>query len=414
MDLLEVSEPQTSPRFPLPGRPTRPKDNAPEQEGTGIHATNPNQRQIVISKIEAILESIGNSIVNQEKHMIIKLRTRRKAKPQVTNPSTGVTGSLPDDGMRGIKFPSRNPQEAWKFAAILRILELSHEALTSGVVSTKRDIYYRDPELFVKQAVVDRYVEDIAYTLGVERDALNIVAAAKGLVAGSFIITKLSSTVLDYSTEQEGFLVPNLKEISSLELQNVAWVLVIEKEATFRTLSTQSYHQHSLAGRGVILTAKGYPDISTRQFLSYLHSINPQIPVFGLVDFDPDGLGILSTYKYGSAATAHYETSLAVPAIRWLGVKSVDVSPSAVNGGEDGEEGRAKHEEVGLLRLTPRDRRIARGILGRETFDEGGEWRREVQVMLMLGVKAEIQILSQRGGGLERWLDGRLVEELGM
>jgi meiotic recombination protein SPO11 len=40
-----------------------------------------------------------------------------------------------------------------------------------------RDIYYRDPELFMKQAVVDRYVDDIAYTLGVERDALNVVSS---------------------------------------------------------------------------------------------------------------------------------------------------------------------------------------------------------------------------------------------
>jgi DNA topoisomerase VI subunit A len=27
----------------------------------------------------------------------------------------------------------------------------------------------------MKQAVVDRYVDDIAYTLGVQRDALNVV-----------------------------------------------------------------------------------------------------------------------------------------------------------------------------------------------------------------------------------------------
>ena len=39
-----------------------------------------------------------------------------------------------------------------------------------------RDIYYRDPELFIKQAVVDRYVDDIAFTLGVDRDALNVVS----------------------------------------------------------------------------------------------------------------------------------------------------------------------------------------------------------------------------------------------
>jgi meiotic recombination protein SPO11 len=82
-----------------------------------------------------------------------------------------------------------------------------------------RDMYYRDPELFVKQAVVDRYVDDIAYTFGVERDALNVVgisffwrlrriltykvAAAKGLVAGVFTVTRKDKSSMDYSQEAE-------------------------------------------------------------------------------------------------------------------------------------------------------------------------------------------------------------------
>lgn len=37
-------------------------------------------------------------------------------------------------------------------------------------------MYYRDPELFTKQATVDRFVDDIAYTLGLKRDALNVVS----------------------------------------------------------------------------------------------------------------------------------------------------------------------------------------------------------------------------------------------
>lgn len=36
-------------------------------------------------------------------------------------------------------------------------------------------MYYKDPELFMKQTVVDRYVDDLAFTLGVPRDALNVV-----------------------------------------------------------------------------------------------------------------------------------------------------------------------------------------------------------------------------------------------
>lgn len=72
----------------------------------------------------------------------------------------------------------------------------------------------------MKQAVVDRYVEDIAYTLGVPRDSLNIVsspgkvntrmtsdtlqfAAAKGLIAGAFTILRENGSPIDYGSELE-------------------------------------------------------------------------------------------------------------------------------------------------------------------------------------------------------------------
>jgi meiotic recombination protein SPO11 len=123
------------------------------------------------------------------------------------------------------------------------------------------------------------------------------------------------------------------------------------------------------------------------------------IPIFALVDFDPDGIGIMSTYKYGSMALAHENLNLAVPSIRWLGVKSSDIVQGSI-------------DHTGLLKLSSRDRGIARRMLQRDVFGEDGreqEWRRELQVMLVLNVKAEIQILSS-GGGVEAWLDGKLLQ----
>ena len=55
-------------------------------------------------------------------------------------------------------------------------------------------------------------------------------------------------------------------------------------------------------------------------------------------------------------------------------------------------------------------------MLEKEALAEGGEeeeWRRELQVMLVVGFKAEIQLMSGRRGGLEGWLEGRLKEALG-
>jgi hypothetical protein len=42
-------------------------------------------------------------------------------------------------------------------------------------INLYRDMYYRHPDLFGKQSVVDRYVDDIACTLGVSRSLLNVV-----------------------------------------------------------------------------------------------------------------------------------------------------------------------------------------------------------------------------------------------
>lgn len=38
-----------------------------------------------------------------------------------------------------------------------------------------RDMYYRHPELFMKQSVVDRYIDDLACTLEISRSQLNVV-----------------------------------------------------------------------------------------------------------------------------------------------------------------------------------------------------------------------------------------------
>lgn len=74
---------------------------------------------------------------------------------------------------------------------VLRVLELIHGGLVENIVMTKRyllathlphrqlifdsDLYYRHPDLFVKQSVVDRYVDDIACTLSTSRSQLNVV-----------------------------------------------------------------------------------------------------------------------------------------------------------------------------------------------------------------------------------------------
>ncbi|KAF7868389.1 hypothetical protein EAF04_004921 [Stromatinia cepivora] len=349
-----------------------------------------------ISKIEEIYEAMTDCIIGRRKQFSFHLKSRNPSQKKATEDDK----ELPISRSRVVQFPNASPREAWKFTALLRILTLSHEALVTGNIITKRDMYYRDPELFTKQAIVDSFVDDIAYTLGLKRDAMNVVAAAKGLVAGSFAIRRRNKSVIDYSTAADSQLVPWVREIEEIDLSQVKWILVIEKEATFRTLAENRYWEYSVSGKGILLTAKGYPDIQSRQFLHYLAEHHPLIPIYVLVDFDPDGIGIMSTYKHGSVALAHENEDLSVPSIRWLGLKSTDM----MQGGEENE---------GLLKLTKRDRRLAVRMLQRDICKDNGvekEWRRQLQIMLMLNTKAEIQVIGN-GELLETWLNGELGKQ---
>lgn len=113
----------------------------------------------------------------------------------------------------------------------------------------------------------------------------------------------------------------------------------------------------------------------------------------------------MSTYKHGSLTLAHESANIKTPIIRWLGVRSADLD---LNETDDGDGGDGKK---GLLRLSIRDRKKAMKMLGKEICEEDGQepgWRRELQVMLMLDVKVEMEILSEREGGVEKWVDEKL------
>jgi meiotic recombination protein SPO11 len=166
--------------------------------------------------------------------------------------------------------------------------------------------------------------------------------------------------------------------------------------------------------------AKGYPDIASRAFLRRVADQVPHIPMYALVDLDPDGIAILSTYKYGSYRLAHEDVApkdtpaLSLPDIRWLGVKSHHMCRTPV--GDSDTSTCTMPGLQSLMRLTARDRTKAMRMLEWNLCTEDGpeqEWREELQTMLMLNIKAEMQILGELPGGLVSWLSNQLHERHG-
>jgi meiotic recombination protein SPO11 len=128
---------------------------------------------------------------------------------------------------------------------------------------------------------------------------------------------------------------------------------------------------------------------------------SPNATIFALTDFDPDGMAILSTYKHGSISLAHENQNLVIPKMIWIGVNSGIF------------HGLQREKSQSCLKLTRHDRRKAILMLEKAAFQEEIEpsWRRELQVMLMLNVKAEIQILGGTSS-LEDYISNELNSHL--
>ncbi|KAL4991612.1 Spo11/DNA topoisomerase VI subunit A [Aspergillus falconensis] len=336
---------------------------------------------------------------------------RRTTNPNTTafhiDASTGALQAIRAETTVTYSFPGRDGYEAWRFTVALRILSAIRHALEAGIPVSIRDIYYSDPEFFESQRVVGRFVDDLALTIGVERADLNVEAAAKGLMAGYYRVTTVRNEVIDAQGSTEDCLIPRVQDIVDLDISDTNWILIIEKEAVFRRLARNNFHTQAAAGKGILITGKGYPDLATRSFIRKIFQSIPrsnltQVPTFyALVDGDPDGMAIMSTYKYGSMAHTRENERLNLPSLQWLGLRT-----SEIIGGlkSDGDET--------LMSLTRRDRRKIMTMLGRSPVwavdGPEAEWRVELQRMLVLNIKAEIEILYDRVGGLEGWINRKM------
>lgn len=182
------------------------------------------------------------------------------------------------------------------------------------------------------------------------------------------------------------------------------------------------YHLESAAGKGILITGKGYPDICTREFVHLISDIafrrqGPSLQnleifpspaparFFALVDGDCDGIAIMSTYKYGSMAHAHASSSLNAPKLEWLGTRLEDVIVE-----QNGTE--SEDEDWVLISLSHRDVKRIQSMLAKNPVfgDDGPEiqWRAELQIMMMLNTKIETEVLYGTEGGLEGWIDRKM------
>lgn len=111
---------------------------------------------------------------------------------------------------------------------------------------------------------MDRLVEQVSATLGLRRSMLGITATSKGLFAGDLLITFEATrqpqgreTLQGYPRHQT--LIPDADEIKHVRSDDAEWILVVEKEAIFRSLCEEGLASGEVAGagKGILITVSG-------------------------------------------------------------------------------------------------------------------------------------------------------------
>ena len=161
-------------------------------------------------------------------------------------------------------------------------------------------------------------------------------------------------------------------------------------------------------------------------FLDAIIRCRPDLPLLILTDFDPDGINISRCYLQGSE---HTQTDRPKSSLRWFGIRETHLlhagvlstrlgkasshAPAIGSFTSESDSASTIHSASSQGRptfLTLRDHKFIADSLKRQAgFQERGdkdfcETRRELQIMQLLGYKAEIQLLDE-SGDLTSFLD---------
>ncbi|XP_050378673.1 meiotic recombination protein SPO11-2 isoform X2 [Argentina anserina] len=281
--------------------------------------------------------------------------------------------------------------------AVWKVMAMCCEVLGQGKRVTQRELFYKllcdSPEYFSSQSQVNRTVQDVVALLRCSRYSLGIMASSRGLVAGRLLLREPTHEVVDCAAC--GFsghaITGDLNTLDNLMMKTDArYIIVVEKHAIYqRLVEDRVFNQIP----SILITAKGYPDIATRLLLHRLSSVFPDLPILALVDWNPAGLAILCTFKFGSIGMG-LEAYRYACNVKWLGMRAddMDLIPAEA-----------------LVPLKPKDIQIAKGLMSSDKLQES--YREELRLMVESGQRAEIEALYCHGYDyLGKFIEKKIVQ----
>ncbi|KAK6935439.1 Spo11/DNA topoisomerase VI, subunit A, N-terminal [Dillenia turbinata] len=305
------------------------------------------------------------------------------------------------------------------FVRVWKVMEMCLQILVQGKRVTQRELFYKllcaSPEYFTSQLQVNRTIQgkfnpcqstliisflevltyelecqflDVVALLKCSRFSLGIMASSRGLVAGRLLLQEPNKEVVDCSAcGSSGYAITgDLDFLGKLVMKTDArYIVVVEK----RLADDRIFNRIP----SILITAKGYPDIATRFFLHRMSRAFPELPILALVDWNPAGLAILCTFKFGSTGMG-LEAYRYACNVKWLGLRGDDLQLIP---------------QESLVPLKPRDLQVAKSLMSVEVLKEC--YQEELSLMVKSGQRAELEALYFHGYDfLEKYIAKKIVQ----
>lgn len=273
--------------------------------------------------------------------------------------------------------------DAKAFVRVWKVMEMCYKILGEGKLVTQRELFYKllsdSPKYFSCQRHVNQSIQDVISLLRCTRQSLGIMASSRGALIGRLVLNEPEEEHIDCSIlgPSGHAITGDLNKLSKLNLcSDARYLILVEKDAIFQRLAEDRLYNQLPC---ILITAKGYPDIATRFILHRLSQTFPNMPIFALVDWNPAGLAILCTYKYGSI-TMGLESYRYACNVKWLGLRGDDLQLIP---------------QSAFQELKPRDLQIAKSLLSSKFLQD--KHRAELTLMVETGKRAEIEALYCHG-----------------
>jgi DNA topoisomerase-6 subunit A len=280
--------------------------------------------------------------------------------------------------------------------------------LVQGKSTSLRGMYYMlkhtidgtKENTFDDQAESDTIIEDIEVLLGSLREELHLYAQKKGDLVGNIVINDSGFDIDCSRMGSGGYGIPSIVEPEVIKLDpkkcDAKFVLHVEKDTVWQRFNEDRFWQK----QNCILThGGGQPTRGVRRMLYRLHN-ELKLPIYCVLDNDPWGYYIYSVIKQGSINLAYESQRMAIPDVRYLGLRSRDFEACDLSDGVK-------------IALNDNDRKRANQIANYPWFAKKREWQREIEKMLKNDFKLEVESLISKDISYvtEQYVPARLADQ---